>query len=132
MNENVEKLQQMYAAFGRGEIATILDGVSDDVQWGVESVASEVPWYQVRRGRDGVADFFSTLGQEVDFKSFVPSTFVSNGDEVFVAVDYDYRFRKNGKGAQIGALHRFRLRDGKVTSFRAYEDTAAVRAAWAD
>lgn len=131
MNQNVETLQQMYAAFGRGEIDTILDNVTDDVEWGVETVASEVPWYRIHRGRDGVAEFFSLLGTEVEFTKFEPTAFVPNGDEVIVTVDYDYRFRRNGKGFPVACLHRFKVRDGKVASFRAFEDTAAIRDAWA-
>ena len=132
MNENVEKLQQMYAAFGRGDINTILENVTDDVTWGVDTAAAEVPTYGLRTGREGVADFFATLAQQVDFKSFEPKNFCGAGDEVIVTVDYDFRFRKNGKGMAVGALHRFKIRDGKVSSFRGYEDTAAVRGAWAD
>lgn len=131
MNENVEKLQQMYAAFGRGDIDTLLANVTDDVTWGVDTAAAEVPTYGVREGREGVADFFATLAEYVDFKSFEPKNFVASGDEVLVTVDYDFQFRKNGKGLPVAALHRFQLRNGKVSSFRAYEDTAAVRNAWA-
>lgn len=132
MNENVERLQQMYAAFGRGDIDTLLANVTDDVTWGIDTAASEVPTYGVRSGREGVADFFATLAEYVDFKSFEPRNFAAAGDEVLVTVDYDFQFRKNGKGMPMAALHRFRIRDGKVSSFRGYEDTAAVRSAYAD
>ena len=128
--QNIAKLQEMYAAFGRGDIATLLDNVTDDVTWGVETVATDVPWYSVRRGREGVAEFFDLLGREIEFTKFEPTTFAASGDEVVVSVDYDFRFRKNGKGQPVGVMHRFRVRDGKVSSFRAYEDTAAIRAAW--
>src|SRR5437762_11179040 len=73
---NVSKLQEMYAAFSRGDVDTILRNVTDDCDWGTESVISAaVPWYIVRHGREGVGDFFSTLASEVDFQSFVPSVF---------------------------------------------------------
>jgi ketosteroid isomerase-like protein len=130
--QNVAKLQEMYAAFGRGDIATLLDNVTDDVTWGVETVATEVPWYRVRTGPEGVGEFFETLAREVEFTKFEPTAFIPNGDEVIVTVDYDFRFRKNGKGLPVGVMHRFRVRDGKVSSFRAYEDTAAIRAAWVE
>jgi len=130
MNENVEKLQHMYAAFGRGEIAPILDNVTDDVEWGIDTIVTEIPWYGLRRGREGVAQFFESLARDVDFQKFVPTTFLANGDEVVVTIDYEYRLRRNGKGSNSGAMHRFRIRDGKVASFRAYEDTAAIREAW--
>jgi uncharacterized protein len=130
MSDNVTKLQEMYAAFGRGEIDAILANVTDDVSWGIDTEVSEIPWYRVTKGREGVADFFASLAREVEFKSFVPSNFVGAGDEVFVNIDYAYQLRRNGKSAPSKALHRFSLRDGKVASFRAYEDTAAIRAAW--
>ena len=128
---NVSKLQAMYAAFGRGDIDTIIQNVTDDCDWGTESViSSAIPWYIVRRGREGVGDFFSTLAREVDFQSFVPSAFAAAGDRVFVKLDYEYKFRKNGQRAMPGAVHEFTLRDGNVSRFRAYEDTAAVKEAY--
>jgi uncharacterized protein len=128
--DNVQKLQELYAAFGRGDIGSILANVSDDCDWGTDSAATEIPWYPIRHGREGVADFFSTLAREVDFQKFQPTIFAGAGDAVIVNVDLDYRFRKNGRSAAVTSLHRFKIRDGVVTSFRAFEDTAAVRAAW--
>jgi ketosteroid isomerase-like protein len=89
-----------------------------------------VPWYGIRNGRQQVGDFFATLAREVDFTRFEPKVFAAAGDHVLVHVDIGYRFRKNGQSASVGSLHEFTLRDGIVTSFRAYEDTASVRDAW--
>jgi ketosteroid isomerase-like protein len=33
MSENVQKIQTLYEAFGRGDINTILDNLSDGVTW---------------------------------------------------------------------------------------------------
>lgn len=104
--------------------------VSDDCDWGTDSAATEIPWYRIRRGPEGVADFFSTLAREVEFRKFEPTIFAGAGDAVIVNVDMDDHFRKNGRGAAVTSLHRFQIRDGVVTSFRAFEDTAAVQAAW--
>jgi len=130
MSDNISMLQQMYAAFGRGDINTILANVTEDVDWGTETIVGDVPWYQIRRGVAGVGDFFQTLATEVDFPRFEPSIFAATDDHVFVRVDYDYKFKRNGKSASTGAVHQFTLRDGKVSKFRAFEDTAAIRAAW--
>jgi ketosteroid isomerase-like protein len=128
--ENVQRMQDLYAAFGRGDIATILANCSEDIDWGTETTASEVPWYRIRHGREGVADFFSTLEREVDFRQFEPRVFAGAGDQVLVHVDIEYQLKKNGRGAQVGSLHEYTFRDGAVSRFRAYEDTAAVRDAW--
>ena len=127
---NVQKMQELYAAFGSGQIDTILQSVSDDCTWGTDTTAREVPWYGIRSGRAAVGDFFATLAREVDFQHFEPKVFAGAGDHVLVHVDIGYRFRKNGRSASVGSLHEFTLRDGVVTSFRAFEDTASVRDAW--
>ncbi len=124
---NITTLQDLYQAFGRGEIETIVANCSDDVSWGTETSAQEIPWYRIRSGRDGVLDFFSTLANEVDFERFEPNLFTAAGDEVLVRVDYTYRFKRNGKSASTTGIHHFTVRDGKVARFRAYEDTAKVR-----
>jgi uncharacterized protein len=128
-NDNVQKLQQLYAAFGRGDINMILSNVTDDVSWGTDTSA-DVPWYRVREGRDGVGDFFATLAREVEFPEFTPSRFAGAGDVVYAHVDLTYKFKKNGRGASSGSVHEFTFRDGKVSRFRAFEDTATVNREW--
>ena len=42
---NTQTIQALYAAFGRGDVATILSCVTDDVDWNNSGVASrECPW----------------------------------------------------------------------------------------
>lgn len=127
---NVQKIQDLYAAFARGDIATILNSVSDDVTWGTDSVATEVPWYRLRHGREQVGDFFATLQREVEFTQFEPKFFAGSGNHVVVHVEIGYKLKKNGKTAGVGSLHEFVIEEGKVKSFRGFEDTASVRDAW--
>jgi ketosteroid isomerase-like protein len=127
---NIQKMQDLYAAFGRGDIGTILNSVSDDVTWGLDTVAKEIPWYGIRRGREAVGDFFATLQREVDFTQFAPKFFAATGNHVLVHVDIGYRLKKNGNSASVGSLHEFEIENGSVKSFRGYEDTASVRDAW--
>jgi uncharacterized protein len=130
MSDNVKKVMSLYEAFGRGDIATIVDNVSEGVTWGTETAAKEIPWYNVRRGPAGVGEFFSVLDREAEFTQFAPALFVGEKDEVLVCVELTYRIKKNGRTASMGSVHRFKIRDGKVASFRVFEDTAAVREAW--
>ena len=127
---SIQKMQDLYAAFGRGDIATILSSVSDDVSWGIGTTATEVPWYGLRDGRDAVGDFFATLSREVEFTEFAPRFFASTGNHVLVHVDIGYKLTKNGNTASVSSMHEFELENGRVKSFRGYEDTAGVRDAW--
>ena len=128
--DNVKKIQEMYAAFLRGDLDTLLASLAEDATWGTATEVTEVPWYPVRSGREGIAEYFSTMLREVEFEKFDPTLFVGEGDDVVVCTDITYRLRKNGKRASTGSIHKIKMRDGLLTSFRAYEDTAGVRDAW--
>ncbi len=129
-NENIATVQKMYADFGRGDIASILSSVTEDVDWGTETAATEIPWYRIRKGPEGVADFFATLATEVDFKKFEPSLFAAAGDQVLVRVDYEYHFKRNGRGAPGEGGHQFTPGGRKGGPVRPLRGTATVRDAW--
>lgn len=129
-NDNITRMQELYAAFGRGDIDAILENVTEDCNWGTATVAQEIPWYRIRSGRAGVADFFQTLASEVDLQQFEPRIYSATGNDVLITIDYTYHVKKTGKIAPSTAVHQFTFRDGKVARFRAYEDTAAIRDAY--
>src|SRR4029079_18999488 len=57
--QNTAIMQEMYAAFGRGDIATLLDHCTEDIVWnGVYGCGPQVPFTGERRGKAAVADFF--------------------------------------------------------------------------
>ena len=64
---NQQTVQDIYAAFGRGDIPAILERLADDVRWdhlpdGGGAERHGVPWLVARTGRDDVAGFFEALG----------------------------------------------------------------------
>jgi ketosteroid isomerase-like protein len=58
---NVETVQAIYQAFGRGDVATILDWLDDAVEWETTVPVSDVPWLHARRGRANIVGFFESL-----------------------------------------------------------------------
>jgi ketosteroid isomerase-like protein len=40
---NIKTITQVYEAFGRGDVATILDAVTDDVDWAAEATSAVAP-----------------------------------------------------------------------------------------
>jgi SnoaL-like domain len=69
---NIKTITGIYEAFGRGDVAAILDAVTDDVDWAAEAVSSAAPWYGVRHGRDAVAAFFADFGSAMEVEEFSP------------------------------------------------------------
>jgi ketosteroid isomerase-like protein len=43
---NVETVQALYDAFGRGDIPAILDMLADDIQWDQEAPSYGIPIYE--------------------------------------------------------------------------------------
>jgi ketosteroid isomerase-like protein len=126
--ELISKVQNMYASFGRGDLQAILDGLADDVSWGVDSVATaDVPWYGVLNGKDNTKRFFAALAEEADFKAFTPKDFVAVGDHVFNHLQYEAVIKKTGKKVALTSLQHWTFKNGKVVRWRGYEDTATLR-----
>ncbi len=62
----IDPVAQIYEAFGRGEVAAILGGITDDVDWAAETTSAGAPWYGVRHGKDAVAGFFAAFGSAME------------------------------------------------------------------
>jgi ketosteroid isomerase-like protein len=125
--ENVETIQRVFDAFGRGDIATIVDNVSDDTVWGFNVSCSDVPWHAQVRGKQHVPDFFEALLGNVDFTTFEPRDFIDAGDSVVAHVHVGYVVKKTGRPVNEDVLMWWRVGpDGKISQLIHFEDTAQV------
>jgi len=129
-NANIGLVQSLYAAFGRGEIATITNAMAPDSTWEIVGRASDFPTLGLRRGAAGVQSFFETVGQHLDFADFSPKEFYSADDMVFVLGHYAMTVKSTGKPLESDWIHVFSIRDGKVTAFREFTDTAKAAEAY--
>src|SRR5262245_56123768 len=84
---NVQRVQEMYAAFGRGDVPTILNALAADVIWAVDGPGT-IPMFGTRRGREQVAQFFQAIGANLAFTEFTPRDFIAQGDQV-VALGFE-------------------------------------------
>ena len=125
--DNIETIKSVYAAFGRGDVAAILDVVTDDVDWGSETTASNAPWWGVHKGKEQVGSFFDALGKTVEVEEFTPLAFAATADgDVLTVVRYAARSRETGKVAKMNIHHWWRFTGGKVSYYRGTEDTATT------
>src|SRR4051794_32449663 len=104
-DDNVKTIQAVYEAFGRGDIPAILDVLTDDVDWASDAESTEVPWWGIRRGNDGVADFFTKLGTEMELEEFTPIAIVGDGDVVLTVAQFGMKSRTNGRSASMLLHH---------------------------
>lgn len=127
---NIETVQEIYAAFGRGDVPAILDHLAEDVEWDYAVGKVDVPWLRPRRGRAEVPGFFHALGA-LEFTRFEPKTFLEGGDVVVVLLDVGITVRETGQRlAEEDEVHIWRFDPrGRVTRFTHKLDTHAHRTA---
>jgi uncharacterized protein len=121
---NVDVVRETYEAVGRGDIPALLDLLTDDVEWTLQG-PSVIPFAGTRRGREGVIEFFSLLGETVEFQEFEPREFVAQDDTVVVLGFERNLIKPTGRTFEQEWAHVYSLRDGKIAKHRALEDTAA-------
>jgi hypothetical protein len=129
-HENEKIVREMYAAYLRADLETVLQTCSEDTEWLAFGPADQLPYAGIHRGREQVARYFAILDDKEESKHLVPKEFIAAGDKVIVFGDYKARVNANGRRFETDFVHVFTLRDGKITNFRDYYDTAVAAAAY--
>jgi ketosteroid isomerase-like protein len=127
--DNTQKVQELYAAFGRGDVPAVLDMLADDVEW-VLAGPPDIPMTGTRRGKAAVGEWFGIAAENLDFRKFAPRAFIAQGDTVVALIDVEAVARRTGRTFASHDAHVYTFKDGKVSRQESYEDTAAVVAAY--
>src|SRR3954470_4377531 len=129
--QNTQVIQDTYAAFGRGDIQSVLDNLSDDVVWkGVYGAGAHVPTSGERRGKAAVAEFFSQVAANVTFSTFEPKEFVATGDKV-VALGHYAASTPMDRSFDSDFAMVFTIKNGKIAGFQEFCNSAAINDAYA-
>ena len=125
-HSNTAVIQSMYTAFNRGDIQVILSNTAPNAEW-VNYGPAAVPYFGDFSSR--VADFFQAMGKSITDGSVVIDRYIAAGEVVVTEGRYTATARETGAKIDAPIAHVFTLRDGKVTSWKGYGDTATVLAA---
>ena len=128
--ENVQMVQELYAAFGRGDVPAILDQMADEVVL-YDPGPPEVPHAGRYQGPEEVGLFFARVAETLEIEAFAPTEFLAQADRVVVLGSLRARVRNTGRSYDNEWAMVWTLRDGKVTAWQLYEDTARELAAHA-
>jgi ketosteroid isomerase-like protein len=129
-------VQDLYAAFGRGDLPALLALLHPEIEWAANvdyslSSAAAVPCYEPGRGRAFVGRYFGLLQVGYEMHRFRPVGFMAGGAEVAVRVEVDFSIRTTGARIQSEVIHHWIVgEDGLVRRFRDFEDTLAWVGGW--
>jgi ketosteroid isomerase-like protein len=121
--QNTALIQEMYAAFARGDVAAILSHLTDDVEWTTEGPPI-IPYTGKMVGPAKVQDFFKALGGTQENMKLTTDSFIAQGDKVATTGRYSGVVKATGKRFDCPVAHIFTIRDGKVSKFLDFMDTA--------
>ena len=127
--QNTALIQTLYDAFGRGDVQSILDNLTNDVQWGLEGPAI-IPFAGLRIGQAQVQSFFEALGTTLHGVKLITDNFVAQGNLVASIGRFSGTVTATGKSFDVPIAHFFEIRDGKVARFVDFGDTAALADAY--
>ena len=130
-DKNLELVQKIYAAFGRGDVPAIMEMIDEKMtSFGVGAQNSPVPFHKHFAEKQAVPQFFQALGEHVEFQKFEPHAFATGGDYVYCSVHAVTKMKRSGKTLTMEEIHRFKVKNGRVVEWLGLEDTAAVIAAY--
>ena len=124
---NLQRIQEVYAAFARGDVPAVLGLLDPAVEW---TEAAGFPSGGTYRGPQAVLEgVLVRLGTEWDGFAAAPDAFHDAGDTVVARGWYSGTCKATGKAFRARFAHVWTLRDGKAVLFEQFVDTAQVQAA---
>jgi uncharacterized protein len=124
MPSNREVIQSLYDAFAKGDAATVLGAMHPKVDWKEAEnspYADQNPYIGPGRVGEGV---FGRLMADFEGFTVTPQKLVAEGDTVIALGRYTGTHRGSSKRLDAQFAHAWTIRDGKVTDFQQYTDTA--------
>jgi len=94
-DSKIAVIQDVYAAFARHDLDTILAVLDDGVDWASEATSGSAPWYGSYRGKAEVSRFFQALGSRIE--EFTPLSFMANNTDVADVIRWTISTRETGK-----------------------------------
>jgi ketosteroid isomerase-like protein len=135
MTDNLATTSAIYGAFGRGDIAAILDCLSPDVRWEEwpdnSAQKAGVPWLRARYGKEGALEFFGVMGG-VQLHDFRVLSLMAGGNQVAaeIEIEFDVPSLEGARRMRDQEVHLWTFDEsGKVVRMRHYVDTAKHMAA---
>lgn len=124
---NLARVQDIYAAFARGDVPAILDQIADGCRWEewADHTAQQagVAYLQPQTGPAGVAEFFAALA-DLEIHDFQVLGYIAGRHEVVAKIVIEASTPNQGR-FRDEELHLWTLDEhGTVVRFRHYVDTA--------
>jgi len=125
--ENVARVVKIYEAFSRGDIASIIEQLTEDVRW-TTHIEPVVPWAGSRNGKASIPGFFAAIAEAGEVTAFRPTDFVAQGDTVVSFGEFGMRAKSTGKTSLTRWVFTWKFREGRVCEYEQFHDPSIADA----
>jgi ketosteroid isomerase-like protein len=125
VSNSIATVQELYAAFGRGDIPAIMSSLADDVVWESEAPAI-ISFGGIRHGKTETQDFFAGLAKDHSNPLLTIAEIISSGDTVMAIGRYTATVKATGRKLDSPIAHYWKLRDGKIARYVGLFNTGAA------
>ena len=128
--ENIDFVaQNIYANFQSGNIAGVMDALSDDVVWHYHGPREQIPYAGAYSGKAGAGEQLQTFVGATDTEKFELLGMHAGGDRVIALIQEGCKVKETGKGYDVLVAHIWTVQGGKLVQFDELSDTCAVAGA---
>ena len=125
---NVRVARDLYDAFNRGDIATVMGMLDDRIEWREAEGNPYEPSGGAWVGPDAIMqNLFMKMGADWDGFTVHAKDFHDVGETVVVEGRYTGTHKPDGKNLDAQVCHVLKFQGGKLTSFQQFVDTAQLQ-----
>jgi uncharacterized protein len=125
MERDVETVAEIYRACARGDLASALMAMADEVE---VSQSAELPWGGRYAGRGGFQEFLVKIREQLDSR-VVLEQFIDAGEKVVAVGRTLGKARHTQLEFDVPIVHVWTFKEGLVVRFESYIDNATMLAA---
>jgi len=122
--ENKQAIEEMYAAFGRGDVPVVLGTLHSEIEWWEAENFIYADKNPYRGPQSVLMGVFARILKDWDGFTVTPDEVLDAGETVVGRGHYAGKYRKTGRAVKAQFAHVFKFKDGKVVLFQQYTDTA--------
>jgi len=120
---NIQIIQQLYTALGKGDIPTVLSLLAEDVVWEMPHPRDQVPFGGIWKGVEEVKQFFMTTHDCAQFKQVQIQEYIAQEDKVVVIGHNKVMAKPTGKEYENDFVAVWTVQYGKIKEMRDFMDT---------
>lgn len=123
---STEPVKAFFNAFGNGNFEGIINSFHDNCTITAvrDNTREKNEIYGTYKGKEGVKEFISNLGNAFNTKAFTVENVIGEGDIAFANGKFTHEIKATNKLYSSDWSLMCKIQDGKILEYHFYEDTA--------